>query len=152
VPGRLAEGKNEKSKWDSRSFAMCMQRVAASCVWLAAKLEEALSPRRTKDVLNVFHRIEQRREGLVPEHLDYYSKVLLAPISSYLHLCKTFPLFKTLPYLERIPGSVASLQFEDTLVPGMVFSDLSSLACIDMVTGAMSPSAPLDCLLLSAEV
>jgi hypothetical protein len=71
-----------------------MQRVAASCVWLAAKLEEALSPRRTKDVLNVFHRIEQRREGLVPEHLDYYSKVLLAPISSYLHLCTNFPSFK----------------------------------------------------------
>lgn len=49
------------------------QRVAASCVWLASKLEE--SPRKARQVLIVFHRMECRRENLSIEHLDLYSKV-----------------------------------------------------------------------------
>ncbi|ERN16839.1 cyclin-L1-1 isoform X2 [Amborella trichopoda] len=49
-----------------------VKRVAASCVWLASKLEE--SPRKAKHVFNVFQRMECRRENLPIEHLDPFSK------------------------------------------------------------------------------
>lgn len=49
-----------------------VKRVAASCVWLASKLEE--SPRKARHVLIVFHRMECRRENLPIEHLDPFSK------------------------------------------------------------------------------
>ncbi|KAG5549323.1 hypothetical protein RHGRI_014617 [Rhododendron griersonianum] len=49
-----------------------VKRVAASCVWLASKLEE--SPRKARQVLIVFHRMECRRENLPVEHLDPFSK------------------------------------------------------------------------------
>ncbi|KAL9151958.1 hypothetical protein ABFS82_11G086100 [Erythranthe guttata] len=49
-----------------------VKRVAASCVWLASKLEE--SPRKARQVLIVFHRMECRRENLPIEHLDTFSK------------------------------------------------------------------------------
>ncbi|GBG86238.1 hypothetical protein CBR_g41142 [Chara braunii] len=49
-----------------------VKRTAASCVWLAAKLEE--SQRKIRDVLNVFNRMEQRRENLPLEPLDPLSK------------------------------------------------------------------------------
>uniref|UniRef100_A0A0D6QWI6 Cyclin-L1-1 n=1 Tax=Araucaria cunninghamii TaxID=56994 RepID=A0A0D6QWI6_ARACU len=49
-----------------------VKRVAASCVWLAAKLEE--SPRRIQQILNVFHRMECRRENLSLEILEPHSK------------------------------------------------------------------------------
>lgn len=49
-----------------------VKRVAASCVWLASKLEE--SPRKARQVLIVFHRMECRRENLTIEHLDLHSK------------------------------------------------------------------------------
>jgi len=39
-----------------------VKRVACACLWLATKLEE--SPRKLRDVLNVFLRMECRREGL----------------------------------------------------------------------------------------
>ncbi|GLJ20559.1 hypothetical protein SUGI_0374050 [Cryptomeria japonica] len=56
-----------------KSFARFnVKRVAASCVWLAAKLEE--SPRRIQQILNVFHRIECRREDLPLEPLEPHSK------------------------------------------------------------------------------
>ncbi|XP_072954518.1 cyclin-L1-1 isoform X3 [Typha angustifolia] len=56
-----------------KSFArFSVKRVAASCVWLASKLEE--SPRRAKHVIIVFHRMECRRENLPIEHLDVFSK------------------------------------------------------------------------------
>ncbi|KAJ4956976.1 hypothetical protein NE237_013759 [Protea cynaroides] len=56
-----------------KSFARFdVKRVAASCVWLASKLEE--SPRKAKHVLMVFHRMECRRENLPLEHLDIFSK------------------------------------------------------------------------------
>jgi len=48
------------------------KRVAASCVWLAGKLEE--SPRRSKHIIFVFHRMECRRENLPIEYLDVFSK------------------------------------------------------------------------------
>ncbi|KAF8394492.1 hypothetical protein HHK36_020701 [Tetracentron sinense] len=56
-----------------KSFARFnVKRVAASCVWLASKLEE--SPRKAKHILIVFHRMECRRENLPIGHLDHFSK------------------------------------------------------------------------------
>ncbi|XP_057961067.1 cyclin-L1-1 isoform X2 [Malania oleifera] len=56
-----------------KSFARFnVKRIAASCVWLASKLEE--SPRKARQVLIVFHRMECRRENLPIEHLDPFSK------------------------------------------------------------------------------
>ncbi|XP_028780830.1 cyclin-L1-1 isoform X3 [Neltuma alba] len=56
-----------------KSFARFnVKKVAASCVWLASKLEE--SPRKARQVIIVFHRMECRREKLPIEHLDLYSK------------------------------------------------------------------------------
>ncbi|KAK4493032.1 hypothetical protein RD792_018152, partial [Penstemon davidsonii] len=56
-----------------KSFARFnVKRVAASCVWLASKLEE--SPRKTRQVLIVFHRMECRRENLPIEQWDTFSK------------------------------------------------------------------------------
>ncbi|PIA40349.1 hypothetical protein AQUCO_02500205v1 [Aquilegia coerulea] len=56
-----------------KSFARFnVKRVAASCVWLASKLEE--SPRKGRHVIMVFHRMECRRENLPIEHLDHFSK------------------------------------------------------------------------------
>ncbi|MED6138065.1 Cyclin-L1-1 [Stylosanthes scabra] len=56
-----------------KSFARFhVKKVAASCVWLASKLEE--SPRKARQVIIVFHRMECRRENLPVEHLDLYSK------------------------------------------------------------------------------
>uniref|UniRef100_A0A1J3HHT3 Cyclin-L1-1 n=1 Tax=Noccaea caerulescens TaxID=107243 RepID=A0A1J3HHT3_NOCCA len=46
--------------------------VAASCVWLASKLEE--NPKKARQVIIVFHRMECRRENLPIDHLDLYSK------------------------------------------------------------------------------
>ncbi|KAG7637528.1 Cyclin-L1-1 [Arabidopsis thaliana] len=46
--------------------------VAASCVWLASKLEE--NPKKARQVIIVFHRMECRRENLPLEHLDMYAK------------------------------------------------------------------------------
>ncbi|KAL1547784.1 Cyclin-L1-1 [Salvia divinorum] len=56
-----------------KSFARFnVKRVAASCLWLATKLEE--SPRKARQILIVFHRMECRRENLPIEHLDTSSK------------------------------------------------------------------------------
>ncbi|GAB2293247.1 Cyclin-L1-1 [Dionaea muscipula] len=56
-----------------KSFARFnVKRVAASCVWLASKLEE--SPRKARQILIVLHRMECRRENLPVEHLDLSSK------------------------------------------------------------------------------
>lgn len=67
-----------------------VKRVAASCVWLASKLEE--NPRRARHVLNVFHRMECRRENLPIEHLDAFSKkyteLKMELIRSERHLLK----------------------------------------------------------------
>lgn len=55
-----------------KSFArFSAKRLAASCVWLAGKLEE--SPRRSKHIIFVFHRMECRRENLPIEYLDVFS-------------------------------------------------------------------------------
>ena len=62
------------------TFLISLQIVAASSLWLASKLEE--SPRRARQVIIVFHRMEYRRENLPIEHLNLYSKVRL--ISSYV--------------------------------------------------------------------
>ncbi|KAF6134028.1 hypothetical protein GIB67_038319 [Kingdonia uniflora] len=56
-----------------KSFARFnVKRVAASCVWLASKLEENF--RKGKHVLIVFHKMECRRENFLIEHLDFFSK------------------------------------------------------------------------------
>nr|POF11326.1 cyclin-l1-1 [Quercus suber] len=49
-----------------------VKKVAASCLWLASKLEE--SPRKARQVLIVFHRIECRMENLPIEHLEIGSQ------------------------------------------------------------------------------
>lgn len=56
-----------------KSFARFnVKRVAAACVWSAAKLEE--SPRKIQHFLNVFHRMESRRENKPLDLLDTFSK------------------------------------------------------------------------------
>ncbi|MCO5601923.1 hypothetical protein L7F22_056049 [Adiantum nelumboides] len=56
-----------------KSFARFnVTRVAASCLWVAAKLEE--SPKKAQHVLNVFNRMECRRESRPLELLDPFSK------------------------------------------------------------------------------
>ncbi|KAM1353875.1 hypothetical protein ACFX2H_033303 [Malus domestica] len=56
-----------------KSFARFnVKKVAASCVWLASKLEEC--PKKARQVIIVFHRMESRRENLPIEHLDPFSK------------------------------------------------------------------------------
>ncbi|KAG9450666.1 hypothetical protein H6P81_010631 [Aristolochia fimbriata] len=56
-----------------KSFARFdVKIVAASCVWLASKLEE--SPRKARQVLIVFHRMECRRENLPVVFLETSSK------------------------------------------------------------------------------
>lgn len=57
--------------------------MAASSVWLASKLEE--SPRKARQVIIVFHRMECRREGLPIEHLDLFSKVRIPVV--YILIC-----------------------------------------------------------------
>lgn len=49
------------------------QRVAIAATWLASKLEEA--PKKFKDMLLVFTRIDSRAEGRAPELLDPSSQV-----------------------------------------------------------------------------
>ena len=58
----------------------CLQRVAWACCWLATKLEE--TPRRIRDLLSVFVRIDKRREGKPLTPLDIYSKVGLGSHAS----------------------------------------------------------------------
>ncbi|KAL0008097.1 hypothetical protein SO802_009599 [Lithocarpus litseifolius] len=47
-------------------------KVAASCLWLASKLEE--SPRKARQVLIVFHKKECRMENLQIKHLEIGSQ------------------------------------------------------------------------------
>ncbi|VVA12784.1 PREDICTED: cyclin-L1-1 [Prunus dulcis] len=56
-----------------KSFARFnVKKVAASCLWLASKLEEC--PKKARQVIIVFHRMECKRENLPIEPLDPYSK------------------------------------------------------------------------------
>ena len=54
-----------------------LQKGAASCLWLASKLEE--SPRKARQVLNAFHKIECRMQNLPIEHLEINSQVKHPP-------------------------------------------------------------------------
>ncbi|KAK9915685.1 hypothetical protein WJX75_002648 [Coccomyxa subellipsoidea] len=47
-----------------------VEKVAWTCCWLATKLEEI--PRRVRDVLAVFYRLQRRRQDLSLEPLDFY--------------------------------------------------------------------------------
>nr|XP_024396544.1 cyclin-L1-1-like isoform X3 [Physcomitrium patens]PNR39960.1 hypothetical protein PHYPA_020240 [Physcomitrium patens] len=74
-----------------KSFALFnVKRVAASCVWLAAKLEE--SPRKIHEVLQVFNRMEQRRGKLPLEFLELssqkYEEMKIDLIRTERHLLK----------------------------------------------------------------
>ncbi|WOL15612.1 cyclin-L1-1 isoform X3 [Canna indica] len=56
-----------------KSFArFSVKSVAASCLWLASKLEEC--PKEAKHVIIVFHRMECRRENLPTELFDVFKK------------------------------------------------------------------------------
>ncbi|WJX23960.1 Cyclin-L1-1 [Trifolium repens] len=56
-----------------KSFARFnVKKVAASCVWLASKLEE--NTRKARQVLIIFQMMECMRENLPIDHLDLYSK------------------------------------------------------------------------------
>ncbi|KAL0695471.1 hypothetical protein Bca4012_062651 [Brassica carinata] len=46
--------------------------LAASCVWLASKLEE--NPKKARQIIIVFHRMECRRENLPLDHLRFVFK------------------------------------------------------------------------------
>ncbi|KAL1232721.1 Cyclin-L1 [Trichinella pseudospiralis] len=54
----------------ARSFLRCtFDYVCMACIYLASKIEE--SPRRIRDVINVFHQLKQRRmikQGLLSEN------------------------------------------------------------------------------------
>ncbi|KAJ7545809.1 hypothetical protein O6H91_08G011600 [Diphasiastrum complanatum] len=65
-----------------------VKRVAASCVWLAAKLEE--SPRKIRDILNVFHRMDCRHKNLPLDPLDAktYEELKTDLIKTERHLLK----------------------------------------------------------------
>nr|KAJ0188633.1 hypothetical protein LSAT_V11C900473440 [Lactuca sativa] len=52
-----------------------VKRVAATCLWLASKLEENI--RTLRRIINIFHIIECRRENLPLEHLNTSSKKYL---------------------------------------------------------------------------
>ncbi|KAL3372133.1 hypothetical protein AABB24_008593 [Solanum stoloniferum] len=50
--------------------------VAATCIWLASKLEEI--PRKTRHVCNVFRRMECKRENLVEwKHIDLKTELII---------------------------------------------------------------------------
>lgn len=56
-----------------------MQNVSIGALFLATKVEEC--PRKVRDVLNVFHYLEQKRAGVsTPAPLDIYSSVLTCPL------------------------------------------------------------------------
>lgn len=57
------------------TVCLCRQRVAWACCWLATKLEE--EPRRPQDLLSVFNRVDERREGKTEAVLDRFSQVCL---------------------------------------------------------------------------
>jgi hypothetical protein len=71
-------------------FGFPLQSVAASCVWLAAKLEE--SPKEISAVLQVLWRMERRRNNLPIEVLDLnspkYLEMKTALIRTERHLLK----------------------------------------------------------------
>ncbi|KAI3818050.1 hypothetical protein L1987_11852 [Smallanthus sonchifolius] len=67
-----------------------VKRIAAGCVLLASKLEE--NPRRARHILNVFYRMECRRENLPIQHLEAfsekYSELKMDLIRSERHLLR----------------------------------------------------------------
>lgn len=74
----------------NRSIVMLpLQDVAASCVWLASKLEE--SPKEISVVLQVLWRMERRRNNLPIEILDLNSQV--CSFCSITQFCFFFFLF-----------------------------------------------------------
>ena len=58
---------------EPQSLVLSVQQVAIAATWLASKLEEA--PRKFRDVLSVFCRIDRRADGRRLEPLDINSQV-----------------------------------------------------------------------------
>ncbi|KAK3011145.1 hypothetical protein RJ639_011089, partial [Escallonia herrerae] len=95
-----------------------VKRVAASCVWLASKLEE--SPRRARHVLNVFHRMECRRENLLIEHLDPHCKkyvdLKMELIKTERHLLKEMGFICHVEHTHKFVSTyLATLEVPDQL-------------------------------------
>jgi Cyclin, N-terminal domain len=63
--------------WHAQLACCIAQRVAIAALWLASKLEEA--PKKFRDVLVVFARIDSRAEERPPELLDPNSQVCAQP-------------------------------------------------------------------------
>jgi hypothetical protein len=79
-----------------------VKRVAASCLWLAAKLEE--QPRKSRDLLNVFHRLNQRREKAPGEPME-----ALEPLSRLYEEMKT-DLIRTERHLLKEMGFICHVE------------------------------------------
>ncbi|KAL0695472.1 hypothetical protein Bca4012_062652 [Brassica carinata] len=91
--------KKSLAKFDVNDFLL--QTVAASCVWLASKLEE--NPKKARQVITVFNRMECRRENLPLDHLDLFSKVTMPYCTIIMcHLecfsCLFLPCKEALPF------------------------------------------------------
>ncbi|CAH9143832.1 unnamed protein product [Cuscuta epithymum] len=105
--------------YGKKSFARFnVKRVAASCVWLASKLEEC--PRKARQVLIVFHRLECRRENLPIEHLDTSSKKYLDLradlIRAERHLLKEMGFICHVEHPHKfISNYIATLEMPDEL-------------------------------------
>ncbi|KAM7489448.1 hypothetical protein LguiB_026932 [Lonicera macranthoides] len=120
------------------------KRVAASCVWLASKLEE--SPRKAGHVLNVFHLMECRRDNLPVEYLDSFSK-------KYSEL--KMDLIATERHLLKEMGFIChtSLQHDPDPPSPARYRSISTTPLLHHVTAlprqhtiAPSPSPPRHCL------
>eukprot|EP00794_Sanderia_malayensis_P015021 gene15021-16571_t len=59
-----------------------LQICAMACIFLAAKIEE--SPRRLRDVINVFHHIKQKRSKRPIVAMDYYSSAYFSMKNSVI--------------------------------------------------------------------
>ncbi|CAL5032309.1 unnamed protein product [Urochloa decumbens] len=92
------------------------KRVAASCVWLAGKLEE--SRREPKHIIFVFHRMECRRENLPIEYLDVssqkYSELMHDLIRTERHMLKEMGFICHVEHPHKfIPNYLVTLEAPD---------------------------------------
>ncbi|CAN6248470.1 unnamed protein product [Urochloa humidicola] len=94
------------------------KRVAASCVWLAGKLEE--SRREPKHIIFVFHRMECRRENLPIEYLDVssqeYSELMRDLMRTERHLLKEMGFVCHVEHPHKfIPNYLITLEAPDLI-------------------------------------
>ncbi|CAN6241890.1 unnamed protein product [Urochloa humidicola] len=94
------------------------KRVAASCVWLAGKLEE--SRRESKHIIFVLHRMECRRENLPIEYLDVssqkYSELMHDLMRTERHLLKEMGFICHVEHPHKfIPNYLVTLEAPDLI-------------------------------------